>query len=235
MIGASLKIPTDASGADLVGLIRLCAKQRGVSEASLFSQLSRHPDTWRDQLAIAKRPKPATIARVEALLAGREIPSPPPKKFQTKCAFGGGKAAIEEVCRRRELGQGPTQIAEETGIAPAVVRQAFTRSADSAQYAARRNMRSGSKALLEAVHAECAKRAERLKEARTTGGMLNPLDCDRETPIARFDPSMLLDVRPFATGREPCPRCGIRGDIGCRHQRAAEQSPILHLEQNEND
>ena len=26
-------------------------------------------------------------------------------------------------------------------------------------------------------------------------------------------------ARPIASGRDPCPRCGVRGDLGCRHQR----------------
>ena len=27
------------------------------------------------------------------------------------------------------------------------------------------------------------------------------------------------DQRPIAAGREPCPKCAVRGDIGCAHQR----------------
>lgn len=31
------------------------------------------------------------------------------------------------------------------------------------------------------------------------------------------------DPRPIADGREPCRRCGIRGDLGCAHQRPDPQ------------
>jgi hypothetical protein len=29
-----------------------------------------------------------------------------------------------------------------------------------------------------------------------------------------------IDPRPVATSRAPCPRCAIRGDVGCRHQHS---------------
>lgn len=35
-------------------------------------------------------------------------------------------------------------------------------------------------------------------------------------PIAATTPT---DRRPFALSREPCPRCAVRGDLGCAHQR----------------
>jgi len=35
-------------------------------------------------------------------------------------------------------------------------------------------------------------------------------------------PATENDTRPFANGREACARCGILGDLGCRHQRPHE-------------
>jgi len=51
------------------------------------------------------------------------------------------------------------------------------------------------------------------------------------TPDHKFVPKVFVelsapvtenDTRPFANSREACVRCGIRGDLGCRHQRPYE-------------
>lgn len=43
----------------------------------------------------------------------------------------------------------------------------------------------------------------------------------RPAPVLQFQPEA-MDRRPTASGRDPCPRCYIRGDIGCAHQRPCE-------------
>lgn len=67
--------------------------------------------------------------------------------------------------------------------------------------------------------AEARNREARLKIASKFGGgntnVLDPLD---PGPVLRFQPKG-EDRRRFVAGREPCPRCGTRADIGCRHQR----------------
>lgn len=69
------------------------------------------------------------------------------------------------------------------------------------------------------IHEQLAERHQRLKTARK-------LSHAKPLPVAR--PCNVLsiaadqgeeDPRPFASGREPCPRCAVRGDIGCAHQR----------------
>lgn len=64
---------------------------------ALAGALSPHPHKWLFQLRIALRPKPATIARIEALIAGEEIPLAPPNNFQAK---PGGSASARYVAER---------------------------------------------------------------------------------------------------------------------------------------
>lgn len=44
----------------------------------------------------------------------------------------------------------------------------------------------------------------------------------RPCPVERR-PAVPLDTRPPAFGREPCPYCGTRGDLGCAHFAPCEQ------------
>lgn len=43
----------------------------------------------------------------------------------------------------------------------------------------------------------------------------------RPKPVLEYQPEA-IDMRPVASGRDPCRRCNIRGDIGCAHQRPCE-------------
>lgn len=68
-----------------------------------------------------------------------------------------------------------------------------------------------------ALEAEQAS-ARRIEAYRLT--TRNPLEALARTPAPV---SALVaagaDPRPEATSREPCPRCAVRGDLGCEHQR----------------
>ncbi|MDX3908871.1 MAG: hypothetical protein QHC67_03535 [Sphingobium sp.] len=119
---------TLVTGADIVAAIEQGAKERGVSVHWLARRLSSDPRKWLSQVAIAQRPTPLTIARVEALLADEPLPRAVANNFQL---------AREE------------------------------------------------------------------RAARHTVAASLPLPDD-------FQP---LD-------REPCPRCAVRGDIGCSHRGA---------------
>jgi hypothetical protein len=46
-------------------------------------------------------------------------------------------------------------------------------------------------------------------------------DLLRPMPVLHYHPET-VDMRPRAAGRDPCPRCEIRGDIGCIHQAPCE-------------
>lgn len=127
----TLSIDQAVSGADLAALIVAEAERRDMTPDELASALSRWPGKWLYQLRIAARPKPTTIERVRALLAGEHVPAPPPNNFQSVGA------------------------------------------ADS-------------------------------YSPPTGSWSLRPSE-------AKLPPRV---------ERDPCPRCGVRGDIGCRHHRS---------------
>ena len=64
---------------------------------------------------------------------------------------------------------------------------------------------------------EALRSATRRALARCTGTVKNPVPIDRPTPELREAPPADADRRPMAPSREPCPRCAIRGDLGCKH------------------
>lgn len=49
---------------------------------------------------------------------------------------------------------------------------------------------------------------------------LVPLSINRPAPVLTA-PEQEGDTRPIAPGRDPCPRCETRGDLGCAHFRPA--------------
>ncbi len=59
------------------------------------------------------------------------------------------------------------------------------------------------------------RKAGRTSAALTSGGR-TVIDLDRPTPVL-VAPATRGDRRPFARDRGPCPRCGTRGEFGCKH------------------
>jgi len=73
--------------------------------------------------------------------------------------------------------------------------------------------------ILDEIRAECAARAKRRAIAMQFTVHM-PLALDRPPPPVRAaEPG---DRRPLARSRNPCPRCGTRGDLGCAHFRPVE-------------
>lgn len=73
--------------------------------------------------------------------------------------------------------------------------------------------------LVEEIADEVRIAAERRAAARSiqTVSPANVIELARPAPpIAAATPT---DRRPFALSRESCPRCAVRGDLGCSHQR----------------
>lgn len=70
------------TGEQLVDRLRTFAVAQGMSLQTLARQLSPEPAKWLQQLRIAQNPKPSTVQRIEALLAGRPVPPPPANNFQ---------------------------------------------------------------------------------------------------------------------------------------------------------
>jgi hypothetical protein len=73
--------------------------------------------------------------------------------------------------------------------------------------------------LSEQIRAECQARSERFAQASRTA--MEPIDLDRPPPP--ISAAIAGDQRPLAWGRDACPFCGVRGDLGCKHFRPAEQ------------
>jgi hypothetical protein len=141
---------------------------------------------------------------------------------RSKSGFGGGKRAEEEVSRRLDQGQPRKRIIDETGIAPSIVDKVLTMINDSEFRNRKREQRDASMALRVAIFAEAARRPGRQEPARPRRANASPLRLFGAHPVLRFPLEQLLDVRPFALGRDPCARCGARGDVGCKHQHAGE-------------
>jgi hypothetical protein len=73
-------------------------------------------------------------------------------------------------------------------------------------------------ALAQAAEEWKSRAAARAQAQKIGGGVTAPLAVNRACPVAR-QPGTAADTRPFGTERDPCPRCGTRGDYGCAHLR----------------
>jgi hypothetical protein len=64
------------TGEALGTLLRGAARREGVNIYAFIRPLTRNPHQWLGQLEEAQRPKPHTIARALALIAGEPMPEP---------------------------------------------------------------------------------------------------------------------------------------------------------------
>lgn len=186
-----MRLADNCTGEDIVAAIEAEAARRGVKATALVRNLSSDPWRWLAQTGRAKSPRLATIARVRALIDGELVPPPPANNFQS-------------TKRRRNFVRrvaGPDLPAA---------------SASTPKPAPLEPSRPA--ALRAEVFAETADARYRRWVAQSTGSVAHPLPVDRPAEVEHFAPAG-DDRRPFAAGREPCPRCGARGDLGCRHQR----------------
>jgi hypothetical protein len=89
------------TGADLVHQLWLAARAHGQPLRTFAAGLARDPNKFVQQLRAAQRPKPATIARIQALIEGRDLPPPANQpqrsdREQVRVAnISAGNAAIE--------------------------------------------------------------------------------------------------------------------------------------------
>lgn len=159
-----------------------------------------------------------------------EIPPPPPNNFRPGPghryaksrgeARNGLSASEAEVLRRRDAGEPLETILVETGINKSVAQRALGFASESGTLQMQGDLRSGSASLRDAIFAASAERSERRRVAGKFANVSDPLPVDRPSPIAEFIVAG-VDHRPEANGRNPCGRCGTRGDIGCAHYRAS--------------
>lgn len=85
--------------------------------------------------------------------------------------------------------------------------------------------RPGAQALREVCAREAEEAVERRSVARKFSNVADPLSLPGE-PGSAAPVAGAIDRRPAAWSREPCLRCGIRGDFGCEHQRPYEPRTI---------
>ena len=69
-------------GTVLALAIAQAAGRAGVPIGRFALPLSPSPGQWLKQLSESANPKPATIARIAALIGGQPVPPPPPNNFQ---------------------------------------------------------------------------------------------------------------------------------------------------------
>lgn len=75
------------TGAALAGRIRLAAHKRRVPVGQFLAPISANPIGWIKMLERASHPKPHTLARIEALLEGREPLPAPQQTYPARPAF----------------------------------------------------------------------------------------------------------------------------------------------------
>lgn len=73
-----MMLPANPTGADLVAAIEAHAAAKGVRPFEIARLISSNPRKWLQATPAYKTPKPQTIARISALLAGEPIPASPP-------------------------------------------------------------------------------------------------------------------------------------------------------------
>ena len=69
----------------------------------------------------------------------------------------------------------------------------------------------------QAIHAYAPVEQRKRDARKLSATALDFIPLDRPMPELRFAPPPAADPRPIAPSREPCPRCAIRGDLGCKH------------------
>jgi hypothetical protein len=97
----TIALPDAPTGADLVAAIGAVADVLGIAPVELTAPLSKYPASWLKQTAEAKRPRPDTIARVRALLAGQPVPAPPANTLQARNRVRAIQEEAAEEARQR--------------------------------------------------------------------------------------------------------------------------------------
>ena len=215
-------LPESPTGADLVAAVAAYARRKHIRERQLLLQLTSDPGKWKKQTAEALHPKPHTIERVRKLLAGEPVPSPPPNNFH-RAALRGAEADAE-VRRRLAAGCTLAEIAADPDIPANAIERVTSAEASDEPNRRRADFAAGSNALRNAIAAEAAASQTRRALARSIGTVVRTLDCERPPTARAVAIASDADPRPAAWSRDPCLRCGTRGDFGCAHQRPWEDA-----------
>lgn len=223
---------TDAfpTGADLLGEIQRAALERRTSPADLARPLTVSPGPWLAQLGRAARPKPLTVARVRALIAGRPIPSdigegsvpPLPLSHYEEVVL----KALSDAADAGSLCPSNTSLADALGRSMAWSAGDVVKRLEARGLVTVRRYSNSREVTIVATgrstaKAEQASQSPASKPANTAEAALI-----RPAEAAHHVASRPTDRRPMAPSREPCPYCNVRGDLGCRHQAPFEPMRI---------
>ena len=175
--------------------------------AILMGDLSAEGMIYRALRLAAEQAKPAPTNPELAGRIGAESISTPPRILDRLAQRGA--IVIERSPTERRI----TIVA--TGKATAVSDKFEPRH--PAYFASRGRRIADAKITKEKTHSSLNPQASRRSLARRSGTVTHPVPIDRPTPELREAPPPDADRRPMAPSREPCPRCAIRGDLGCKH------------------
>lgn len=201
------------SGAQLAEELRGAAHALNVSLSAFLAPLSgaMSANRYLAQLSIAKQPKPETVERIRALIAGRNVdPTLPPHYFDRRNPVSGNA-----IMRDRALA-----VAEETRSKEDSAR----RASDLAKA-----LRGPGETLADAVKREALDDGEQRKLARAAGGGVTPIDLSRgpHHPKARkfepLPPNVWAELRRLAEelGEQPMALLPIVVEYGIAALRSA--------------
>ncbi|APR53331.1 hypothetical protein CA223_05295 [Sphingomonas koreensis] len=74
-----ITLPDNPTGAQLADAVRRRAHALNQPLIRFAAELATHPASWLAKVEIVERPRPVTVARIRALLAGDPVPPPPPR------------------------------------------------------------------------------------------------------------------------------------------------------------
>lgn len=205
--------PPVVTGAQLTEELRNAAHQLGLPLATFLAPISGalSANRYLAQLSIAKRPKPETVARIRALIAGQHVdPTLPPHYFDRRNPVSGNA-----VMRDRAQ-----VVAEETRRKENDARRASELA---------RALRGPGETLADAAKREAVEDGEQRRLARTAGGGVEPIDFRRlaHHPKARkfepLPPKVWAELRRLADerGEQPMALLPIVVEQGIAALRAA--------------
>jgi hypothetical protein len=213
------------TGTELVGEIKRAAHERQIAPTALVRPLTVCPGPWLAQLGRAARPKPLTIARVRALIAGEQIP----------LEKAGGPVPELPLSHYEAVVLQTLSDAAETGEAcpsNALLANALGRSiAWSAGDVVKRLEARG---LITVKRFSNSRQVTIVATGRSTAAVADqdkpveaaPRPTHKAAEILVLAPApkeaTARDRRMMAPSREPCPYCNVRGDLGCKHQAPFE-------------
>lgn len=189
--------------------------------------LSTAPGAWLAQLRRAGNPKPETVLRIQALLAGepvapaRPIGACPPHPWLT------AEAAADILDTLRPTARILYRILCDTADRGAVCPTNFE-LADLAGVSCISTLNRATRNLADAglIRIRTMPGNGRIVTIATTGHRTaTPPPPAPDAPPRRYlrgsnAPIIAAQPLPPRVDRQPCPRCGTRGDIGCTHGRA---------------